>query len=82
MNAVPIGAAAGCLIAAPCSDFLGRKISMILNGFLFLLGCTLQEFANLPVFYAGRVLAGVAIGGMSMLAPQYLAENSPRSIRE
>ncbi|KAK1633322.1 general substrate transporter [Colletotrichum phormii] len=31
--------------------------------------------------FAGRLLAGVAIGATSMLAPQYLAENSPKSIR-
>ncbi|KAK7707717.1 hypothetical protein SLS57_009232 [Botryosphaeria dothidea] len=69
------------LIAAPCSDFLGRKHSMLIFGFLFLLGATMQEIAHLGVFYAGRLIAGMSIGGTSMLAPQYLAENSPKSIR-
>ncbi|KAH7014717.1 quinate permease [Macrophomina phaseolina] len=75
------GGSAGALIAAPCSDFLGRKNSMIIFGFLFILGATMQEIAHLGVFYAGRLIAGMSIGGTSMLAPQFLAENSPKSIR-
>ncbi|KAL1843345.1 hypothetical protein VTK73DRAFT_2869 [Phialemonium thermophilum] len=75
------GGSAGALIAAPCADFLGRKASLLVFGFLFIVGCTMQEIANLGVFYAGRLIAGIAIGGMSMLSPQYLAENSPKSIR-
>lgn len=54
---------------------------MILYSFLFLVGATMQEIAHLGVFYAGRLIAGLAIGGMSMLAPQYAAENSPKSVR-
>ena len=54
---------------------------MILFGFVFLVGGTMQEFADLGVFYAGRLLAGISIGATSMLAPQYLGENSPKSIR-
>ncbi|KAL8420895.1 hypothetical protein RB596_001887 [Gaeumannomyces avenae] len=48
---------------------------------VFLLGCSLQEVAQLGVFYARRLLSGLAIGATSMLAPQYLAEASPRSVR-
>ncbi|KAK6843478.1 quinate permease [Apiospora arundinis] len=75
------GGSAGALIAAPCADFLGRKKSMILYGLLFLIGATMQEIAHLGVFYAGRLIAGLAIGATSMLAPQYLGENSPKSVR-
>lgn len=68
-------------MAAPCADYLGRKKSMILWAFIFIVGAAMQEIANLGVFYAGRLIAGLAIGATSMLAPQYLAENSPKSIR-
>lgn len=54
---------------------------MMLYGFIYLLGCTFQEFANLNLFLAGRFLAGVAIGAMSAGAPQYLAEAAPKTIR-
>ncbi|KAJ9137931.1 Quinate permease [Pleurostoma richardsiae] len=75
------GGSGGALMAAPCADFLGRKRSMILFGLIFILGCAMQEIANLGVFYAGRLLAGISIGATSMLAPQYLGENAPKSIR-
>jgi MFS family permease len=54
---------------------------MMLYGLLYILGCAFQEIAHLGIFYAGRFLAGVAIGSMSAGAPQFLAENSPKSIR-
>ncbi|KAJ4358318.1 uncharacterized protein N0V89_002900 [Didymosphaeria variabile] len=75
------GGSAGALISAPFADFLGRKYSMIVYGCIYLLGCAFQEVPNLPLFYAGRFLAGVAIGSMSAGAPQFLAENSPKAIR-
>lgn len=75
------GGSAGALIAAPFADYVGRKYSMIIFGFLFIIGATMQEIANLDVFLAGRFIAGLAIGATSMLSPQYLGENSPKSIR-
>ncbi|OHF00638.1 quinate permease [Colletotrichum orchidophilum] len=75
------GGTAGALLAAPLSDFLGRKKAVTSMAALFLVGCSMQEVPHLDVLYAGRLLAGVAIGATSMLAPQYLAENSPKSIR-
>ncbi|CAI0647109.1 unnamed protein product [Colletotrichum noveboracense] len=78
---VAAGGTAGALLAAPLSDYLGRKKAVTSMAGLFLIGCSMQEVPNLDVLYAGRLLAGVAIGATSMLAPQYLAENSPKSIR-
>jgi predicted MFS family arabinose efflux permease len=67
---VAAGGAAGALFSAPFTDYLGRKWSMMFFGFLYLLGCTFQEFANYELFLAGRFIAGVAIGAMSAGAPQ------------
>ncbi|KAI1345271.1 general substrate transporter [Xylariaceae sp. FL0016] len=78
---VAAGGSGGALLAAPCADYLGRRPSMMLFSFLFIVGATMQEFTDLGVFYAGRLIAGLAIGATSMLAPQYIAENSPKSIR-
>jgi MFS family permease len=78
---VAAGGAAGALLSAPAADFIGRKWSMMLYGLLYILGCAFQEIPHLGIFYAGRFLAGVAIGSMSAGAPQFLAENSPKSIR-
>ncbi|KAK2016994.1 quinate permease [Colletotrichum eremochloae] len=75
------GGTAGALLAAPLSDFVGRKKAVTVMAGLFLVGCSMQEVPDLEVLYAGRLLAGIAIGATSMLAPQYLAENSPKSVR-
>ncbi|OAA63766.1 quinate permease [Niveomyces insectorum RCEF 264] len=75
------GGSGGALLAAPCADYLGRKNSMLLYAAVFIVGCVMQEFANLGVFYAGRLISGISIGATSMLAPQFLAENSPKSVR-
>ncbi|KAK1968950.1 quinate permease [Colletotrichum sublineola] len=75
------GGTAGALLAAPLSDFVGRKKAVTVMAGLFLVGCSMQEVPDLEVLYAGRLLAGIAIGATSMLAPQHLAENSPKSVR-
>ncbi|RDW57669.1 putative h(+) hexose cotransporter 1 [Coleophoma crateriformis] len=75
------GGSLGALLAAPASDFLGRRYSVLLFGIIFLIGAVLQMIANLGVLYAGRFIGGIGVGATSMLTPQFLAENSPRSVR-
>ncbi|TLS26346.1 hypothetical protein PpBr36_05556 [Pyricularia pennisetigena] len=78
---VAAGGAGGALLGAPASDYLGRKYAVLVSAGIFLVGCSFQEVAHLGVFYAGRLFSGIAIGMTSMLAPQYLAEVAPKSIR-
>jgi len=75
------GGSAGALCAAPTADFLGRKWSVLLWGIVFLIGAIMQMIANYDVLIAGRFIGGLGVGATSMLAPQFLAENSPKSIR-
>ncbi|KAL4926189.1 uncharacterized protein BDV17DRAFT_299859 [Aspergillus undulatus] len=78
---VAAGGAAGSLLAAPTSDYLGRKWSVFLWGLVFMLGAALQMVPNYDVFLAGRFIGGLGVGASSMLSPQFLAENSPKSVR-
>lgn len=41
----------------------------------------MQMVANYDVLLAGRFLGGMGVGASSMLSPQFLAENSPKSVR-
>ncbi|KAI6781458.1 C6 zinc finger domain-containing protein [Emericellopsis cladophorae] len=75
------GGAGGAHIAAPLADFLGRKYAIAIMSAVFMLGAALQEVPLLDAMYAGRSLAGLPIGATSMLSLQFLAENSPKSIR-
>ncbi|KAL2852023.1 hypothetical protein BJY01DRAFT_232657 [Aspergillus pseudoustus] len=78
---VAAGGSAGSLLAAPTSDYMGRKWSVFLWGLVFMLGAALQMIPNYRSLLAGRFIGGLGVGASSMLSPQFLAENSPRSIR-
>jgi MFS family permease len=75
------GGSLGALLAAPTSDYLGRKWSVFSWGIVFLIGATLQMIANYHVLLTGRFIGGMGVGASSMLSPQFLAENSPKSVR-
>lgn len=75
------GGSLGALLAAPTSDYLGRKWSVFSWGIVFLIGAALQMIADYKVFLAGRFVGGMGVGASSMLSPQFLAENSPKSVR-
>ncbi|KAJ0425401.1 general substrate transporter [Aspergillus carlsbadensis] len=77
------GALAGCLLIWPLTNHHGRRRSMILCSLIFSIG-VLFEIINshsLPVFYIGRIICGLGIGGSATVAPIYLAEMSPAHLR-
>lgn len=78
---LPAGATVGALLAAPTSDTLGRKWSIFTWGIVFLIGASTQMVANYSVVLGGRFTGRLGVGATSMLTPQFLAENSPKSIR-
>src|SRR3984957_11221500 len=72
----------GALVAGLPGDRYGSRNALRVVGLLYLfssLGCALA--CNLPSFIVWRFLAGIAIGGSSVLAPVYLAEIAPASRR-
>jgi sugar porter (SP) family MFS transporter len=76
------GCALGAGIAGVLSDRFGRKIVLLLAAVIFALSSVATALPNgLGEFVAARVVAGVAIGIASMLAPLYIAEVSPAAIR-
>ncbi|KAF6148048.1 hypothetical protein GIB67_024223 [Kingdonia uniflora] len=51
-----------CFIATMITRRLGRKISMLLGGFLFLVGAVLNGVAvNVDMLYVGRILLGIGV---------------------
>lgn len=75
------GGSAGAILAAPTSDYLGRKWSVFTWGLVFVLGAALQMVPIFKVLLAGRFIGGLGVGACSMLSPQFLSENAPRSVR-
>jgi sugar porter (SP) family MFS transporter len=78
VSCIIIGCMIGCIFAGPLSSRFGRKKTLILTALIFLassLGCALAH--QYSVFVTFRIIAGVAVGAASMLAPIYIAELSP-----
>lgn len=79
------GAFFGSLFAYVSSYFLGRKNSLYIFAPIFLLGAGLMLGATgergLGLIYGGRVLAGIGVGGASMIVPIYISEIAPPAVR-
>ncbi|KAF4623999.1 hypothetical protein G7Y89_g14175 [Cudoniella acicularis] len=79
------GAFFGAIFAYVAAFRLGRTIGLAVFSALFTVGAGMMLGANgdrgLGLIYAGRVLAGLGVGGASNLAPIYISEISPPAIR-
>ncbi|CAO2657340.1 Nn.00g034660.m01.CDS01 [Neocucurbitaria sp. VM-36] len=77
------GCFVGCFISSWAADRWGRKWALQLNGLITIVGCIIQALAmgHLEAMYIGRLVAGVGVGGASMVVPLYISENAPRGIR-
>jgi sugar porter (SP) family MFS transporter len=77
-----LGCVAGVSVAGALSDWLGRRRLLFGAATLFALSSLATAIPNnLQQFCAARLVAGVAIGMASMLAPLYIAEIAPAAIR-
>src|SRR6185437_5735546 len=89
-----LGCVIGAFLAGPISTRIGRKAGLIIAGILFFLsslGAGYPEFFwsifggvgyhALGPFLFYRLVAGMAIGMASMLAPMYIAEVAPPASR-
>jgi MFS family permease len=65
------------LVNGPVADRLGRKLSINLAVVIFVIGSVFQcVAANLPMIFAGRAVAGFAVGMLTMVVPLYISEVS------
>ncbi|CAG8265499.1 unnamed protein product [Penicillium salamii] len=72
----------GSLINGPIADRIGRKMSINLAVVVFTIGSVIQCAAvNIPMLFAGRAIAGLAVGQMTMVVPLYISEVSIPEIR-
>jgi MFS family permease len=72
----------GSLINGPVADRIGRKASIMAAVLVFLLGSSLQAAASTDaVLFAGRAVAGVAVGMLTMVVPMYMSEIARPEIR-
>ncbi|XVF44762.1 hypothetical protein PTKIN_Ptkin02bG0149900 [Pterospermum kingtungense] len=66
------------LIAGSVTTTTGRKGTMIIGGFVFMIGTALNAFAlNIWMLILGRLLLGFGVGFTNQAAPVYLSEMAP-----
>ena len=77
-----IGSICGVLAAGTLSDYLGRKLTMLISAALFsisAIGCAVCGSFDGLVAY--RIIGGIGIGIVSIVSPIYISEVSPAKIR-
>jgi len=81
-GSLALGCIVGCLMAGRIADQYGRKLGLILAAAIFAASSLGMAFsANLTVFIAMRLAAGIGVGMASLLSPMYIAEVSPAQVR-
>jgi MFS transporter, SP family, arabinose:H+ symporter len=76
------GCVLGCFIAGRLTDRYGRKRLLVVVALLFAVTSIAAALAtSFTFFVTARFLGGLAVGGVSLLSPMYVAEVSPPAIR-
>ncbi|MDY3127186.1 MAG: sugar porter family MFS transporter [Corynebacterium sp.] len=77
-----VGAAIGALTAGRAADRWGRRTTLLIGGVIFVVGSIWCAFAgSVWGLAAARTFLGVAVGGVSIVSPMYIAEMVPPAIR-
>ncbi|KAL3480207.1 general substrate transporter [Aspergillus californicus] len=72
----------GSLINGPIADRFGRRVSISLAVVVFVIGSALQCGAvTVPMLFAGRAIAGLAVGQLTQVVPLFISEISIAEIR-
>lgn len=71
------------LLTYPITNRFGRKWTIIGATFIFCVGVIIQvcPTKSIAAWYVGRFVAGIGMGGQSVVVPMYSAEMTPKEIR-
>ncbi|ORX37073.1 general substrate transporter [Kockovaella imperatae] len=79
------GAVFGALFSSWAANVIGRRLSLLANLVLYLVGAAFMTgasgHAGVALLYLGRVLTGWGVGASTMLVPVYVAESAPAHVR-
>ncbi len=82
ISVVLIGCMAGAASAGAVADRIGRRLTLLVAGLIFLAGALISAFTpDENVLLAGRFVVGIGIGFSSVVAPLYISEVAPAEVR-
>ncbi|KGK39435.1 sugar porter family MFS transporter [Lacticaseibacillus paracasei] len=78
-----IGCAIGGVTLGKTGDMYGRKKGLMMTMVVYMVGIIIQIAAvkSWVQYFIGRIIAGIAVGSISVLAPMFISETSPKAIR-
>ena len=82
VGAILLGCAVGAFIAGRLSDLIGRRPVMLIAAVMFIISALWAGAADSSMhFIIARFIGGLGVGAASVLAPAYISEVTPASIR-
>ncbi|PPR04607.1 hypothetical protein CVT24_011735 [Panaeolus cyanescens] len=79
---MPAGSLIGALAVTQLADRIGRKMTIIVAGLIWVVGSILQCAAvNRGMLVVGRIISGISVGMCSAVVPIYQSEITAPSIR-
>ncbi|KAK3069304.1 hypothetical protein LTR53_012460 [Teratosphaeriaceae sp. CCFEE 6253] len=78
-----LGAFVACFAIWPVTHRYGRRWAIVACAFIFCLGAAIEtgNTHSRVAFYVGRVIAGLGLGGSSVVVPMFSSEMTPKQIR-
>lgn len=81
-SAMSLGSFFGSLASSFISEPFGRRASLMICSFFWMVGAAIQSSAqNIAQLIIGRFISGIGVGFGSSVAPVYGSEMAPRKIR-
>jgi SP family sugar:H+ symporter-like MFS transporter len=82
VGSILLGCAAGAFLAGRLADRIGRRNVMLIAAVLFIVSALAAGAAHVStMFIIARFIGGLGVGAASVLAPAYISEVTPASIR-
>ena len=83
VSILSLGTFLGAIIAGDVADFVGRRTTVIIGCFIFIIGVVLQVASNsgLGLLVPGRLIAGFGVGFVSAIIILYMSEIAPKRVR-
>lgn len=78
-----IGCAIGGVTLGRTGDIYGRKKGLMITMVVYIVGIIIQiaSISSWVQYFIGRIVSGLGVGSVSVLAPMFISETSPKAIR-